>query len=239
MKVKQFFQPSTEAELVTALTYMHSPDSYVVAGGTDFLALRHSSSWQAENILSLAKLPFLSRLEQEGEHLSIGAACTHAAISGDHRINQYFPALAKACGDIGSVQIRNRGTIGGNLVNASPAGDTIPCLFLFEAQAELLDAAGQKRMLPVADFLLGPGKTALRDAEILTRLLLPLPAPGWQNSYWKLGTRSKVTISQIVLAAAWKKEAQALSGLRLYIGSISQKPLLIAEAAALLGTDCP
>ncbi len=234
MRCQQFIQPADHSQLVAALGKMKE-NCYLVAGGTDFLAQRNGHYWQAETIVSLAAAEELRQIRLEGDSLVIGACCTHSSIADNPLVQQYFPALAQACSDVGSVQIRNRGTIGGNLANASPAGDTIPCLFLLETKTELLNGADQRRLLPVDEFLLGPGKTAMARGEMLYALHLPLPKPGWQNVFLKLGTRSKVTISQIILTATWQKSSAGnVEDILLYIGSISNKPVLVENAKALL-----
>ena len=170
-----FFRPTNLTELAACLA-QKPEDCHLVAGCTDFLAKRNGQAWEAEALLSLSDVAEMKSITLDGDKLSIGAACTHSQIEANELVKQYFPALAAACGDVGSRQIRNRGTIGGNVGNASPAGDTFPVLLCLGAQAVLFNGKGETRKLPMDQLVLGIETTALAGDEVILSFDLPLPA---------------------------------------------------------------
>ncbi|MDL2217822.1 FAD binding domain-containing protein [Christensenellaceae bacterium OttesenSCG-928-M15] len=234
MSVGRFIQPASREELLDALLWMDE-DSHIVAGCTDFLAERNGKSYQANTLVSLARMEELRHIEKKGNALVIGAMCTHAQIAKHPLVQGYFPALSKACASVGSMQIRNRATIGGNIVNASPAGDTIICAMLYGAQAVLLNARGEERALPVEEFITGIGKTALLRDEMLSRLVFPISSPPKNSCFFKLGSRQQVTISRLTLASSFEKYADgSLANVRLLLGSIAAKPVLFERVGEYL-----
>ena len=145
-------------------------------GGTDLLIRMRGGFVRPERVIDLKGLPGMRdiRLGEQG-WLVIGAACTMNQVALHPLVQQHYDLLAQACNAVASYQLRNRATVGGNICNASPAADTAPALYCLDAVVELFGPGGARRV-PIAEFFLGPGKTALRPGEFLTAIHLP-PAP--------------------------------------------------------------
>ena len=148
-------------------------------------------------------------------------------IEKDPRVREQYPALIDAASDVGSLQIRNNGTIGGNIGNASPAGDLLPVLYLYDAKIEIMGPDGV-RLAGIDEVLAGPGRLTLAYNEAITRILLP-PC-SYTTSFVKLGSRKKVTISRIGVALGLEMEKDHVKDIRLYIGAVSVKPLHLTKA---------
>ena len=228
-----FFRPTNLTELAACLA-QKPEDCHLVAGCTDFLAKRNGQAWEAEALLSLSDVSEMKSITLAGDKLSIGAACTHSQIETNELVKQYFPALAAACGDVGSTQIRNRGPIGGNVGNASPAGDTFPVLLCLGAQAVLFNGKGESRQLPMEQLVLGIETTALAGDEVILSFELPLPAAGNVNAFVKLGDRPKVTIAKINLAVSCTLEGGVIRNSVVTLGAVAQRAFPAADAMAAL-----
>jgi carbon-monoxide dehydrogenase medium subunit len=221
----KFLQPKTLAEL-SALLADQDDKIILAAGCTDILPKKLGKPWEAETIIDLTHIPALKEITfnlptvlmakepSPSHHLFIGACCTHAQIAESEPVNRHFKALAQACAQIGSVQIRNRGTIGGNVANASPAADTVPCLMLFDAQ------------------------TGYLGGTCITGFRLPLPEANTVSAFAKLGDRDVVTIARIDLAVKSVIKDGRLSGTRAVVGAAGEKPFFCEEAGAVLDGSC-
>lgn len=167
------YAPKTMAELPASLAAL-TPESKIVGGGTDFVIRLHSGAVQPDALCYLGHIPELKKIEKQGDTISVGAYCTMTQMEHDPIVREYLPALMDAAADVGSLQIRNNGTIGGNLGNASPAGDLIPVMYLYDAKVEIASPNGT-RIVPVTDVILRPGKTILEANEAFIRFLFPVP----------------------------------------------------------------
>lgn len=167
--------------------------------------------------------------------LSIGAACTHTQTETDPLVRAHFPALAAACGNVGSKQIRNRGTLGGSVANASPAGDIYPVLLLLDAQAVVMNGAGAVRTLPMEELVLGIGRTGLAEDEAIVSFQLPLPPVNSINAFAKLGERAMVTIAKINLAVSLELEDGHIQNPKVTLGAVAQRAFFSRAAQALDG----
>ncbi len=201
MKVNEYKMASSIEEALTTLAT--SPTEYrMLAGGTDVLPRFRDNLIKEDKILDLtllkAELGFITMDETGALH--IGAMATHQEIVENEIIKEHFSVLQDACRTVGSIQIKNRGTIGGNIMNASPAGDALPVLIAADAEVILISVGGERRML-LEDFLLGPGKTAIKSDEILKEIVLPKvyhvsrSNVKYEGQYRKLGGRKALTIS--------------------------------------------
>lgn len=229
-----FLQPKSLPELASCLAQKPGKDAYLVSGCTDFLAKRNGKVWDAEMLISLTAVPELRRINSLAGKVSIGAACTHTQVETDALVQQYFPALSQACGNVGSRQIRNRGTLGGSIGNASPAGDIYPVLLALDVEAAVMNSTGIVRRLPVDWLVTGIGKTALAEDEAIIAFELPMPAENNINAFAKLGERAKVTIAKISLAVSMEVENGIICRPRVVLGALSSEAILAAEPAATL-----
>lgn len=212
------------------------PEAKILAGGTDLLVwLRHRRLDPAV-LISLEKIAALKGIEEDAEAVRIGACTSHASLQAEPVVAALFPVLTKALATLGSPHIRRMGTIGGNIVTASPAGDTLPPLYVLGAKVELQSAAG-KRTIALADFILGPGRTALRPGEILAAILLAKPAAGVIQHFDKVGLRQAMACAVASLAALIEISAAGrIAAARLAWGSVGPTVMRVPAAeAALVG----
>lgn len=203
--------------------------SRIVAGGTDLVVELRQGNPPSE-VVDVTRIPELSILEQGADDtLRIGAALSHSRIAADPLVRRLAPILCEACASVGSVQIRNLGTLGGNVANAAVAADTLPALSALRARFEIAGPAGE-RQLSTDEFFLGPRRTALEPGEILTAILVPLQPPHGA-AFVKVGRRRAAAISRLSVAAM----VNASSGMaRLSIGAVFPKPRRIEDAEEVL-----
>lgn len=204
----------------------------VMAGGTDLLARR--GAWAPPLTACLERIEALRGVSREGGLLRLGACETHAALLRNPLACGQLPVLARALRVLGSPLIRNMGTLGGNIATASPAGDTLPPLYALDAQVELASRQGARRV-PLAGFILGPGRTALEPGEIVSAVLARIPGPGALQHFEKVGRRKALAISVVSLAAVIERDAAgtvARAGLAL--GSVGPTALRCPRAEAAL-----
>lgn len=229
----RYLQPKDMDELLSALAGMTEKD-VILGGGTDLLPEMRKKPWDAKICLSLSHMEELKRIEREGDWLKIGAMATHTKISGDKVIKHYFNALAMACEKVGSTQIRNKGTIGGSLVNSTPAGDMMPCAFLLEAELEICNHKREMRRIKAIDFLDERGQSQIACDEVLMWIWLPIK-PEQKSCFIKLGTRREVSIAQISLCLSWKEVEGECQAIRVFMGAVDSKPIELSEGKSLEG----
>lgn len=199
-----------------------SPLAMPIAGGTDLMVAWNAGEWRAQTVLDLSALGEWRKIEETADGLRVGALATHTMIRRDKRVRLAFPLLAQACATVGGVQIQNRGTLGGNIVNASPAGDTFPALAVYDATVHVVSAAGS-RTLPFAEVFLGPKKTALAPGELVEAVVLPRAArPPSRQIFRKVGTRAAQAISKTVACGLlWFTTDGTVEELRFAFGSVA------------------
>src|SRR6478736_8700675 len=174
-----------------------------IAGGTDLMvALTAELGEPPERILDLWRLDALRGIALDGDAVSLGALTTYTEIRRSALCREHLPVLVDAAATIGAAQIQNRGTLGGNVANASPAGDTLPVLLAADASFVLGSARGE-RTVPAAEFWTGYRATALAADELVARIHVPF-APGREVRFRKVGTRRAQSISKVVVALGWR-----------------------------------
>ena len=190
-------------------------------------------------ILDIWGLDELRGIAIEGDALVLGALTTYSEIRRSPVVAEFMPVLAEAAATIGAAQIQNRGTIGGNVVNASPAGDMLPVLLAVGAELVLGSASGE-RHVPADEFWPAYRTTARRDDELVTRIRIPL-ATDRQVRFRKIGTRRAQAISKVVMALSWRgvSEGGAWSDVRLGLGSVGATPVRAHAAEAVLEGSTP
>lgn len=229
MQVSSYIRPKTEEELYAALSAETAPALFV-AGATDVLVQsRQGEPFAGRAAFDLTALTALRDIREEKDAVWIGATVTHAEVAASPLVRAYAPVLAAAAAEIGAAQLRNRATIGGNVVNASPAGDTLGPLAALDATA-LLDRLGERREIPFLEFILGSGRTALMEKEFLRGIRIPkLP----ENTRWrfeKVGRRSAMSISRLTVSMVAEFSARdVLRELRVGIGAAFQRPMRFFE----------
>jgi carbon-monoxide dehydrogenase medium subunit len=211
-------------------------------GGTDLLVRIRGGFVQPQTVIDLKGLPGMQEIHRsENGWLIIGAACTMNQVAANPLVRQHYDLLVQGCESVASYQLRNRATIGGNCCNASPAADTAPALYCLDAVAKLYGPAGTRRV-PIADFFVGPGKTALGKGEFLTSLHLP-PAPaGAKGVFNKLG-RTRLGDISMVSVAVYACPGDRRQGTgdslawRIALGAVGPTPLRATAAEAALAAD--
>ena len=167
--------------------------------------------------------------EEQEEALVIGSGATHGQIANSPLVRRFAPPLAQACAQVGAQQLRNRATLGGNIANASPAGDTLAPLAALDAFVEL-DRLGRHRRLPLTELILAPGRTALEEREFIRTLWVPKLPEGARSGFLKIGHRQALAISRLTLAAVLILGAEGtIRELRLSVGAVFPRPLRFAE----------
>ncbi|GAB1353094.1 MAG TPA: xanthine dehydrogenase family protein subunit M [Candidatus Rifleibacterium sp.] len=221
-----FFRP---ANLSEACELLAKPNHLAVAGGTDLIVkLRNGLFPNAAALVDISALPFKS-IRKEGDRLIIGSGCTMSSVIASPEVNEYFPVLVKAASTVGATQIRNAATLGGNVANASPAGDTIPALFALEAEVLIVGQTG-KRKVAIDEFFTGPGRSVLKAGELIEGFALPLRKTS--GAFLKLGERRAHAISKINLALNVFNDGQ--KRYRIAIGSAAPTVLRCKSAEELL-----
>lgn len=224
-----YLRPS---DLSVALEALAGGGLTVLAGGTDFYPARVGRPLK-DDILDILALP-LRGIRDDGAHIRIGATTTWSELVAAP-LPAWFDGLKQAAREVGGVQIQNAGTIAGNLCNASPAADGIPPLLALDAAVELAAARG-RRVLPLADFILGNRRTARAADELLTAILVPKPRRAALSRFAKLGARRYLVISIVMVAAVLEIETGRVAAARIAVGACSPAARrLPALEAALAG----
>ena len=214
-----YVRPAGVAELLEGLRAAGG-EGAVLAGGTDLHVKMRNGKLAPRVLFDISELDACRSIAERGELLAIGAAVRMSEIIASPLVARRVPALADAARQMSCRQIRNRATLGGNIVTASPAADAVPPLLAADAALLLAGPAGQ-RELPLADFLLGPGKTALERGEVLTEIRVPMQPAGCRSGFVKVGRRKAQAISIINLCGSLSlDDAGAIRDLRLVLGSV-------------------
>jgi len=213
----------------------------IVAGATDFLVRWRQGVWKPPAVLSIQRIPGLDGVSYDpASGLRLGTLVTIRQLELHPLIRAHYPALSQAASTFAGVQIRHLATVGGNLCNASPAADTLPALLAYGAECRLSGPDGE-RLVPVESFLLGPGRTALRPAELLVELRLPPPTPHTGALYIKHSPRSAMDISAVGVASVIT--LQGADGfcreVRIAMGAVGPTVLRARLAEALLRDQRP
>ena len=192
-----------------------------LAGGTDILLqLRHDSGY-CDRLVDISLIPDLHHIEQWDGWVHIGAASTFSDVLNNPIIISTAPVLAQACLSVGAVQIRNAGTLGGNVVNAAACADSLPALICLDAVACIFTPTGEQE-LPVSQLVIGPNRTILPPGGLLVSLNYPIPAVGSRSAFLKLGRRNAMAISRLTVAALGRLDVQnRIAEARLVTGSAS------------------
>ena len=182
MRKFDYLKPKTVDEALTLLN-QYGKKAVLLAGGTDVIVMVKQKNMSPEILISLQAIPGLDRIEYDG-NLKIGPMVTHRTIEKSESIRKEFSALADAVDVLGSVQIRNVATIGGNICTAAPSADTVVPLLALGAQLRLKSSKSE-RTISIDQFFSGPGQTVLSQGEILTEISIPNPLPNTGSAYWK------------------------------------------------------
>lgn len=227
----ELLRPADAAEALAL--YADRPRALPLAGGTDVMVLWNMGLLNGRAVLDLSRLGEWARIRVSTEAARLGALVTHAQIQEHPIVSKRFPLLARACATIGAAQIQNRGTIGGNLANASPAGDTFPALVVYEAVV-LVASAGGRRRVPIGELFAGVKKTTLAPGELIEAVELPYLAKPARGFFRKIGTRAAQAISKTVGAGLLWTTKGKIAECRLAFGSVAPTVRRLATVEAFV-----
>ncbi len=234
-ELKHYFAPTS---LDQAVECLKGGDVTILAGGTDLTPQSQSGKIRfKQTLMNIRHVPELNGITREGPEIRIGALATITEIMEHPLVKEHLPVLADACNHFASDQIRNAGTLGGNICNASPAGDTLVPLLVLDACVELASMPENKlyqHCMPLSDFFTGPGKTRKSLCELVTGVRIPVPGPGHVAHFYKHGTRPALDISTISIGIAGTLKDGALSNVRVAFGAVAPTPVRAAQTEQAL-----
>lgn len=232
--ITAFHAPSTLEEALGVLAEKGA-SAWILAGGTDVMVRLRRGSMPASctTLVSLHRLTALRGCRRDGEVLAIGAATTASDLTRDPTVAACAPILARVADRLASEQIRNVATIGGNVANASPAGDLINPLLLLDADAVLASSSG-RRAVALSEFFTGPGKTVMRPGELLIEVRVGVPPPDRVFRFEKAGTRPAMECSVVTVGLAFTPSNGHLENVRVAFGSSAPTPLRGRDTEAVL-----
>jgi carbon-monoxide dehydrogenase medium subunit len=223
MRRFEYFEPRTLDEAARLLS---SANAQVLAGGTDLLVEIKEQLRRVERVVNIKRIPGMGGLSYGvREGLRIGALVTAREVEVSLFVLQHYPSLAQAARELGSIQVRNRATIVGNICRASPSADTLPPLIADRAIVRL-HGPGGARELPLENFFTGPGKTVLRSDELVIELMVPAPPPRTGKAYIKHGRRKAMELATVGVAVTLTRDAEA----RIVLGAVAPTPIRALKA---------
>lgn len=224
--------PRSAAAAVKA--YAESPSALPFAGGTDLMVGWNMGLLNGRAVLDLSRVKEWKDVRVVADGVDLGSLVTHSAVQAHPVLRKRFPLLVAACATVGAAQIQNRGTIGGNIANASPAGDTFPALAVYEATVRVVGPGG-RRGVPIADIFAGVKKTTLKPGELIEGIFLPYVSAPALGTFRKVGTRAAQAISKTVFAGLlWKGKGGRVDEARLAFGSMAPTVRRLHAAEAFL-----
>lgn len=229
MRTFAYARPAALAEAL-AMLETHGPDARPLAGGTDLVVGLRSETIRPAVVIDLKRIPELRpAIEEAAGRVMISATTVMAEVVEDDCVRRHFPALVEAADVVGSVQIRNRATLAGNICHGSPAADTAPPLLVYEAVVVVAGPAGTRRV-PIDDFIVGAHQTALGRGELVTAIELPVPDRPLGAAYARLTRRRGTDLASVTLCCA----VNGAGITRLAFGSVGPRPILVIDKSGVL-----
>ena len=230
----EMYQPTTLQEASRLLKDKGSGGRFL-AGGTDLLIAIKEKGLIPKYVVDLKKVPGLSGIRENADgSITIGALTTMREIETDSLLNKKYPFLCQSAAEVGSIQIRNRATVGGNMANATPSADVAPSLIALNATAKIVDAGGE-RIVALEEFFRGPGQTIMNPHEILTEIIIPKTSQQLVGEYIKFSPRDMMDLAYVGVAVAYNIAAdKRCIGVRIVLGAVAPTPIRARNAEALL-----
>lgn len=204
-----------------------------IAGGTDVMVQYSADKLPTRKLVSIWNLPELRQIEVFSDEIQIGAGCTYTDLREHEVVNREFPLLSSAARWTGGIANQNRGTIGGNIVNASPAADSLPALLVYEAELLLVSVRGERRV-PYTGFHINYRETRLAPDELIRTICLKKRFSEYYAHARKVGTRNAQAISKVCLAALGRLAVGVVEDIRLAMGSVAPVPLRLTETERIV-----
>lgn len=233
MKFNKYFRPTSVQEAIELL--QNNEDSKIVAGGTDVVIRLRAHMLKVDTLIDISAIPELKEIKVEGDNLVIGSTYDLMSLSKDPIVKDgKWEIIAECAGHVSSTQVRNRATLGGNNVNASPSADTTPALLISDATVNVVGPDG-KRDIPIDEFLLGPGKTALGKNEIVVSFTIPKPDDRCEAAYHKHAIRGDTDIAIVgVGVRIGLNEDNTIKLARVALGAVAPRSIRVKEVEEFL-----
>ena len=230
----EYQSPETLTEACRVLREW-GPRGRIIAGGTDLVISLRKGESRPQILIDVTRIPELRRIEEAGGKIRIGAAVTHGEIASSRLIQQYGKVLSDAASWVGSPQIRNLGTIGGNIANASPAADSLPPLMVLEATGRVL-SSGRDKEVPLSDLFSGPYQSSLNPDELLVQVSFPKLAPDFRTGFVRLARRAAMAIARMSVAVVLRmiRGENRIEEVRISAGAVTPTPHRMSEAESIL-----
>ena len=235
INIKRYLMPRTLSEALELLAE-HDGTAQVIAGGTDVIPHLRHGSLHVETLVDISLLPGLNTISQEADNIVFGGLVTHSQVADSSLIREHAAAFAEAAESVGSPQIRNIATIGGNLANGHPAADTAMPLLALDASVTVASHEGD-REIPLSEFFHGVGKTAVNPRkEILRKIQFAIPKDNEGNSFLRLSKRGSLTIAVMILSAVVEadKKGNVIKNARIALGPVAAVPLRASKTEETL-----
>ena len=230
-----YLEARTIEEAVSLLS-QYDGKAKVIAGGTDLMGQIRNKAIKPEYVVDIGGIKGLDYIKyDEKQGLTIGALTPIRSLEKSLELKQRFPVISHAASQLGSIAIRNVGTIGGNLCNAAPSAETAPALIGLSARAKIAGGDGEK-VVPLEDFFIGPGTTLLGKGEILVEIQVPVPRPNTKGVYFKHGLRGTIDLALVGVAviAAFETEGKVCKDIKIVLGAVAPTPMRARKAEEIL-----
>src|SRR3990170_3752291 len=231
----EIFQPASVKEACQIIR-KNGPGGHFLAGGTDLVIAIKEKGLAPRYVVDLKRIPSLSGIgENPDGSLTIGALTTLREVEISPLIRKKYPFLAESAAEVGSIQIRNRATIGGNMANATPSADVAPSLLVLDTKAKI-SCDGEERVVTLEEFFRGPGQTVMTSDEILTELSIPKTGPRLVGEYIKFSPREMMDLAYVGVAVAYNlgDSDKKCDGVRIVLGAVAPTPIRAKRAEAAL-----
>jgi aerobic carbon-monoxide dehydrogenase medium subunit len=230
----EMYQPTTLQEASRLLKDKGAGGRFL-AGGTDLVIAIKEKGLIPKYVVDLKKVPGLSGIRENADgSITIGALTTMREIETDPLLNKKYLYLCQSAAEVGSIQIRNRATVGGNMANATPSADVAPSLIALNATAKIVDARSE-RIVALEEFFTGPGQTIMSPDEILTQIIIPKTSPQLMGEYIKFSPRDMMDLAYVGVAVTYNIAAdKRCSDVRIVLGAVAPTPIRARNAEALL-----
>ena len=231
----EFYQPTSLRE-ASRLLKENGPGGRFLAGGTDLVIAIKEKGLVPKYVVDLKRVPGLSAIRENSDgSLTIGALATMREVEISRIVLQRYPFLAQSAAEVGSIQIRNRATLGGNMANATPSADVAPSLIALNATATIVSSTGE-RTVTLEEFFRGPGQTVMNADEILTEITIPKTAPRLVGEYIKFSPRDMMDLAYVAVAVAYglDEKEKRCKDVRIVLGAVAPTPIRARNAEAML-----
>jgi len=206
----------------------------IIAGGTDLLLKIRNKAIKPEYVIDIGSIPGLDYIKYDDKQgLAIGALTTIRSLETSRDLQRRYPVLCFAASQLGSVAIRNMGTIGGNLCNAAPSAEMAPALIGLSARAMIVGPGGE-RVVPLEDFFTGPGITVLGKGELLTEIQVPVPEPNAKGVYFKHSSRGSIDLAIVGVAVVATLDGTTCQDIKILLGAVGPTPIRAWKAEKVL-----